>query len=98
MNHPMSLSQRADALEEKMAKELDHIVIKSRLYSLAEGRPEPARRRVEFRRDALAAIAGCRQGRQIIISTFRPDVATLGLQGERLWRRILWCAPGSTDG
>ena len=37
MNASMSLSQRADALEAKMAKELDYIVIKSRLYSMAEG-------------------------------------------------------------
>src|SRR4030095_16447628 len=33
----MSLSQRADALEEKMSRELDVIVIKSRLHMLAEG-------------------------------------------------------------
>ena len=31
-----TLSQRADALEEKMSQELDYIVIKSRLYSVAE--------------------------------------------------------------
>src|SRR5262245_37417217 len=33
----MTLSQRADALEAKMARELDLIVIKSRLYSMADG-------------------------------------------------------------
>jgi hypothetical protein len=33
VNDTMSLSQRADALEAKMARELDYIVIKSRLYS-----------------------------------------------------------------
>jgi hypothetical protein len=37
MNDFTTLSQRADALEQKMARELDLIVIKSRLYSLAEG-------------------------------------------------------------
>jgi len=36
MNETPTLSQRADALEEKMSQELDYIVIKSRLYSLAE--------------------------------------------------------------
>ena len=43
MTATMSLSQRADALEEKMAEELDYIVVKSRLYSW----PKPiwARRR-----------------------------------------------------
>src|SRR6202035_4078500 len=42
MNDTMTLSQRADALEEKMARELDYIVIKSRLYSMAEGDMGPA--------------------------------------------------------
>jgi hypothetical protein len=42
MNDTMSLSQRADALEAKMARELDYIVIKSRLYSMAEGDMGPA--------------------------------------------------------
>ena len=37
MNDAMTLSQRADALEEQMSRELDYIVIKSRLYSMAEG-------------------------------------------------------------
>jgi hypothetical protein len=37
----MSLSQRADALEAKMARDLDYIVIKSRLYSMAEGDMSP---------------------------------------------------------
>src|SRR5215475_4730125 len=41
MNDTMTLSQRADALESKMARELDHIVIKSRLYSMAEGDMSP---------------------------------------------------------
>ena len=36
MNDAMALSQRADALEEQMSRELDYIVIKSRIYSLAE--------------------------------------------------------------
>lgn len=35
MNDTHTLAQRADALEEKMSRELDYIVIKSRLYSLA---------------------------------------------------------------
>ena len=42
MNDVMTLSQRADALEEKMARELEYIVIKSRLYSMAEGDMGPA--------------------------------------------------------
>ena len=37
MNDVQTLSQRADALEEQMSRELDYIVIKSRLYSMAEG-------------------------------------------------------------
>ena len=37
MNDAPTLSQRADALEEQMSRELDYIVIKSRLYSMAEG-------------------------------------------------------------
>ena len=41
MNDTMSLSRRADALEARMAQELDIIVIKSRLYSLAEGDMSP---------------------------------------------------------
>src|SRR5229473_6076526 len=42
MNDTMTLSQRADALEEKMSRELDYVVIKSRLYSMAEGDMSPA--------------------------------------------------------
>src|SRR6266850_986983 len=42
MNDAMTLSQRADALEEQMSRELDYIVIKSRLYSMAEGDMSPA--------------------------------------------------------
>ena len=41
MSDTMTLSQRADALEEKMSRELDLIVIKSRLYSMAEGDMSP---------------------------------------------------------
>ena len=41
MNDVMTLSQKADALEEKMARELDYIVIKSRLYQLADGDTGP---------------------------------------------------------
>src|SRR5258708_17091558 len=41
MNDTMTLSQRADALEQQMSEELDYIVIKSRLYSLAEGDMDP---------------------------------------------------------
>jgi hypothetical protein len=37
MNDGMTLSQRADALEKQMSDELDYIVIKSRLYSTADG-------------------------------------------------------------
>jgi hypothetical protein len=42
MNDAMSLSQRADALEHKMSQELDYILIKSRLYSMAEADMGPA--------------------------------------------------------
>lgn len=42
MNDTMTLSERADALEEQMSRELDCIVIKSRLYSMAEGDMAPA--------------------------------------------------------
>ena len=41
MNDAMTLPQRADALEEKMSRELDYIVIKSRLYSMAEADMSP---------------------------------------------------------
>ena len=41
MNDAPTLSERADALEEKMSRELDYIVIKSRLYSMAEGDMSP---------------------------------------------------------
>ncbi|HEX2886409.1 hypothetical protein [Vineibacter terrae] len=41
MSGTMSLSQRADALESKMARDLDYIVIKSRLYSMADGDMSP---------------------------------------------------------
>ena len=41
MNQTMTLSDRADALEEKMSRELDHLVIKSRLYTMAEGNMGP---------------------------------------------------------
>src|SRR5947207_8884353 len=42
MNDTMTLSQRADALEKQMSDELDYILIKSRLYSLAEADMSPA--------------------------------------------------------
>ena len=37
MTDTMTLSRRADELEEKMARELDVIVVKSRLHQMAEG-------------------------------------------------------------
>ncbi len=37
MADAMTMSQRADALEDKMARELDVLVVKSRLHQLAEG-------------------------------------------------------------
>jgi hypothetical protein len=44
--HPLqdthTLTERADALEEKMSRELDYLVIKSRLYSMADGDLSPA--------------------------------------------------------
>src|SRR6202048_42995 len=42
MNDPLTLPQPADALEEQRSRELDYIVIKSRLYSMAEGDMSPA--------------------------------------------------------
>src|ERR1700716_3307511 len=41
MSDTMSLSQRADALEAKMAQELDYIVVKSRLHALADADMSP---------------------------------------------------------
>ena len=41
MNASMSVAQRADALEAKMAEELDYIVVKSRLHAMAEGDMSP---------------------------------------------------------
>ena len=70
MNDTMTLSQRADALEAKMAQDLDYIVIKSRLYSMAEGdmgpapnagglmKDNPERARLYGRRPASAEDAG----------------------------------------
>src|SRR5258708_29785931 len=37
MTDTMTMAQRADALEAKMARELDYIVVKSRLHALADG-------------------------------------------------------------
>ena len=37
MNDTLSLSERADALERKMMQELDAIIVKSRLFMLADG-------------------------------------------------------------
>jgi hypothetical protein len=37
MNDAMSLAERADALEHKMMREIDAIVVKSRLFNLADG-------------------------------------------------------------
>ncbi len=41
MNKPMTMAQRADAMEAKMARELDYVVIKSRLHMFAEGEMGP---------------------------------------------------------
>jgi len=37
MNDAMTLAERADALEHKMMRELDAIIVKSRLFNLADG-------------------------------------------------------------
>jgi hypothetical protein len=37
MTETMTLSQCADAMEEKMVRELDHFVVKSRLHMYADG-------------------------------------------------------------
>src|SRR5262249_46927467 len=37
MNDTMSLAERADALEHRMMRELDAIIVKSRLFNLADG-------------------------------------------------------------
>jgi len=50
MNDIVSLSQKADALEEKLARELDYIVIKSRIYQLAEGDMGPPANPAEARK------------------------------------------------
>ena len=42
MNDSMTLSQRADALEARMAQELDYVFIKSRLHALADGETGPS--------------------------------------------------------
>ena len=42
MNDTQTLAERADALETKMSQELDYIVVKSRLYSMAEADMGPA--------------------------------------------------------
>ena len=37
MNDVMTLAERADALEHRMMRELDAIIVKSRLFNLADG-------------------------------------------------------------
>ncbi|HYZ42411.1 MAG TPA: hypothetical protein VE687_17575, partial [Stellaceae bacterium] len=37
MNDTMTLAERADALEHRMMRDLDAIIVKSRLFSLADG-------------------------------------------------------------
>ena len=37
MNDTMTLAERADALEHRMMRELDAIIVKSRLFNLADG-------------------------------------------------------------
>jgi hypothetical protein len=37
MNDTMTLAERADALEHRMIRELDAIIVKSRLFNLADG-------------------------------------------------------------
>ena len=37
MNDTMTLAERADALEHKMMRELDAIIVRSRLFTLADG-------------------------------------------------------------
>ncbi len=37
MNDTMTLAERADALEHRMMRELDAIIVKSRLFKLADG-------------------------------------------------------------
>jgi hypothetical protein len=37
MNDTMTLAEHADALEHKMMRELDAIIVKSRLFNLADG-------------------------------------------------------------
>src|SRR5580658_1154616 len=50
MNDLMTLSQKADALEEQMARELDYIVVKSRIYQLADGNMGPPLNPAEARK------------------------------------------------
>ncbi len=42
LTRPQTLVERADALEAKMARDLDHIVIKSRLHMYADGDMKPS--------------------------------------------------------
>ncbi|MCX7362411.1 MAG: hypothetical protein NTV97_11190 [Alphaproteobacteria bacterium] len=51
MTDTMTLSRRADELEEKMARELDVIVVKSRLHQMAEGDMGPPPNGGMLRRD-----------------------------------------------
>ena len=37
MNDTMTLAERADAIEHRMMRELDAIIVKSRLFKLADG-------------------------------------------------------------
>jgi hypothetical protein len=53
----MTLSERADALEEHMMHELEHIVIKSALFNLADGRME----------DDVAAVLARNPGKYLIM-------------------------------
>ena len=88
MSDTMSLSRRADALEAKMAQELDYIVIKSRLYSMAEGdmgpppnagalmKANPERARADGRRSAPAGDAGEADPDRLLQVPLRPVACT----------------------
>ena len=108
MNDTMTLSQRADALEEQMSRELDYIVIKSRLYSMAEGdmgpppnaaalmKEQPERARADGRRPAPAADAGKADPDGFLQVPLRPAACTCcrapGTRSRPVCRRR-WCWP-----
>ena len=58
MNDTMTLAERADALEHRMMRELDAIIVKSRLFKLADGDTSTANGpQIPHQRDELYFVA-----------------------------------------